>query len=325
MLDATLFINQINDLAASREKFFFLIDFEKENFLIRTPETLREKKDVFFRFPNGKFPVSSREVHAEPVLFHTMPPFSVYAEKFQKVKHHLLRGDTYLLNLSMKIPVEQSGTLEDVFYKAHAPYKVYMPGKFVCFSPETFVKIKGNYIYTYPMKGTSAVKEDLHGDKLMHNKKELFEHYTIVDLLRNDLAMVATQVEVVRFRYPEKIITYRGKIWQTSSEIRGRLPDDWKEKWGNILWKILPAGSVSGAPKIRTLEIIGDAEGESRGFYTGIAGFFDGENLETAVLIRFIEEENGKYYYRSGGGITHHSKAIDEYNEIQNKIYIPIA
>lgn len=92
---------------------------------------------------------------------------------------------------------------------------------------------------------------------------------------------------------------------------------------GDILFDMLPAGSVSGAPKSSTLRIIREAEGEPRGYYTGVFGYFDGQTLDSAVLIRFIEEEQGRMYFRSGGGITAYSDCRSEYEEVIEKVYLP--
>jgi len=91
------------------------------------------------------------------------------------------------------------------------------------------------------------------------------------------------------------------------------------------LMKLLPAGSISGAPKPSTLQIINDAEGYERGYYTGIMGYFDGQNFESAVMIRYIENENGKFVFKSGGGITTKSDVQSEYQEIIDKVYLPFA
>ena len=87
---------------------------------------------------------------------------------------------------------------------------------------------------------------------------------------------------------------------------------------------MLPAGYVSGAPKPATLDIIREAESEPRGYYTGIFGYYDGKELDTAVMIRFIEQFDGRYYFRSGGGITAYSDCESEYKEVLSKIYLPI-
>ena len=137
--------------------------------------------------------------------------------------------------------------------------------------------------------------------------------------------MVASNVEVTKFRYIESIQTHNGRLLQVSSEIMGVLPANYPEHIGDILFTLLPAGSVSGAPKTKTLEIIRNAEKQKRGYYTGICGIFDGRNLDSAVMIRFIENKNNNLQFRSGGGITFQSDVIHEYNELVDKVYVPIA
>ena len=109
-----------------------------------------------------------------------------------------------------------------------------------------------------------------------------------------------------------------------SSEISGKLKPEFQNKIGSVMKSLLPAGSILGAPKPKTLEIIQEAENYDRGFYTGVCGWFDGKNLDSCVMIRFIEKECGKLYFKSGGGITHLSNFTDEYQEMKNKIYVPI-
>ena len=169
------------------------------------------------------------------------------------------------------------------------------------------------------MKGTIDATLPDAENRLLQNHKETCEHYTIVDLIRNDLNIVATRVQVKRFRYVEKIHTSQGEILQTSSEISG-----WQNELGTLLFKLLPAGSISGAPKAATQKLIRQAEGLPRGYYSGVFGYFDGQTLDSAVLIRFIEKVDNRYYFRSGGGITVNSQAKEEYQEILEKIYLPI-
>jgi para-aminobenzoate synthetase component 1 len=109
-----------------------------------------------------------------------------------------------------------------------------------------------------------------------------------------------------------------------SSKITGNLPENYAAKIGDILFSMLPAGSISGAPKKKTVEIIREAENYDRGFYTGIFGFFDGKNLDSCVLIRFIENQNDRLVYKSGGGITFMSRAETEYQEMLKKVYVPV-
>jgi para-aminobenzoate synthetase component 1 len=105
-----------------------------------------------------------------------------------------------------------------------------------------------------------------------------------------------------------------------SSKIEGTLPNNYNEIIGDIIFDLLPAGSVSGAPKNKTKEIIARAEQVERGYYTGVAGYFDGTNLDSCVLIRYLQENN---IYRSGGGITAQSNVLNEYEEMINKVYVP--
>src|SRR5690606_6866814 len=126
--------------------------------------------------------------------------------------------------------------------------------------PETFVKIQDGMIYSYPMKGTIDASVENAEEKILNDPKEKAEHYTIVDLIRNDLSKVAKKVSVPKFRYLEEIKTNQKTLLQVSSEVRGELPDNFHEKLGDIFDALLPAGSISGAPKDKTVEIILEAE-----------------------------------------------------------------
>lgn len=174
------------------------------------------------------------------------------------------------------------------------------------------------------MKGTIDAGLPDAGKSILENEKESREHNTIVDLIRNDLSMITEKVRVTNFRYITKIKTHKNELLQVSSEITGKLPPDWKNNFGNLLLKLLPAGSVSGAPKQKTLEIIRETEGQKRGYYTGVFGIFDGESLDSAVMIRYIEKTVDGYRYRSGGGITALSVEEEEYTELIDKIYVPV-
>ena len=108
-----------------------------------------------------------------------------------------------------------------------------------------------------------------------------------------------------------------------SSEIVGELPESFNQNIGDIIFSMLPAGSISGAPKKKTIEVIKQAENYDRGYYTGICGIFDGENVDSGVMIRYVEQTNDGLIYKSGGGITAKSKLDEEYQELMDKIYIP--
>lgn len=158
----------------------------------------------------------------------------------------------------------------------------------------------------------------------MEDEKEAAEHATIVDLIRNDLSQVATDVRVDRYRFIDLLHTNKGDILQTSSEISGKLPDDYQQHIGDILATQLPAGSITGAPKDKTCAIIHEAEAYDRGFYTGIMGIYEDGELNSAVMIRFIEQTEQGKVFKAGGGITSKSDCHKEYEEVIQKVYLPI-
>ena len=302
-----------------------MIDFEVRRAVV-IPLTELAAQGISVEFKGKKYgmdiqPISTRkqEVATCPIEEDT------YRNAFQQVQDGIQAGNSYLLNLTFPTEVHTDYTLEDIFTAAQAAYKVYCQDKFVFFSPESFIRIADNKIYSYPMKGTIDATLPNALQELIDSPKELYEHYTIVDLIRNDLALVSADVTVEKFRYHELIETASGhKIYQTSSIIRGELEESWKDHIGEMLQKLLPAGSISGAPKAKTLEIIHAAELDDRGFYSGVTGIFDGDSLDSCVNIRFIEQKGqGRYTYRSGGGITCNSNCQDEYNELITKVYVP--
>ena len=138
-------------------------------------------------------------------------------------------------------------------------YKLWLKDRFVCFSPEIFVRIEKGKIKSFPMKGTIDATLPDAEQLLMQDTKEAAEHATIVDLIRNDLSMVSEHVEVTSYRYIDRLQTNKGPILQTSSEICGTLPEDYTAHLGDIIFRLLPAGSITGAPKPKTVEIIAQA------------------------------------------------------------------
>lgn len=289
------------------------------------------KKDAAIRTPPDASDAEYRQVGAQGATppasgfhFELSPvPYDRYAQAFSLVRENILHGNSFLLNLTFPTQIDTDLTLEQVFQRSRAPYKLLFKNRFVLFSPETFIRIRDGFIFSYPMKGTIDAAIPQAEKTIMNNEKELWEHNTIVDLIRNDLSMVARDVEVTKYRYIDRVKTHKNELLQVSSEIRGRLNGDWKGRLGEILLQLLPAGSISGAPKKKTLEIIAQAEGAKRGYFTGIFGIFDGATLDSGVMIRYIERTSGGLQFRSGGGITGHSEAQQEYNEMIDKVYVP--
>ena len=315
-------IDQINYFGLSRTPFFLITDFLGKSVILHTIDSL--PNNIHFQFPNFRTKYQDLSLIIPKIT--TILPLSLdsYKDKFMKFQQYLHRGDTYLANLTVSTPININSNLRSFYSHSKAPYKVLVDNKFTLFSPEKFISIKDNIISTNPMKGTIDGAIPNGEAIILSSPKEAAEHATIVDLLRNDLSIVSKNVTVNRYRYCEKIKRESSDLIQVSSEISGELTDNWHEKLGNIISKLLPAGSVSGAPKNRTTEIISDTEKEERGFYTGISLFYDGECVDSCVNIRFIEQVDNHYFYRSGGGITAQSNLNDEYQEIIEKIYVPI-
>jgi len=299
----------------------FLIDFEKNHFIIEDIDS----DEFMFSFENIKN-YNPKKIDKKWYIKKYPLRFSEYKIAFNKVIEEIKKGNTYLLNLTFPTKIETNLTLEEIFHKADAKFKLKYKDKFICFSPERFIKIENNKIYTYPMKGTIDANIPNAKEKILNNQKELAEHTMVVDLLRNDLGMIAKNIRVTKFRYIDKIKAGNKELFQVSSEIVGDMPKNWVNYYKEILCKLLPAGSISGTPKKKTLDIIKDVENYDRGFYTGVFGIIDEKRgfLDSAVIIRYIENQNGKLVYKSGGGITLDSDIKSEYQELIDKVYLPL-
>lgn len=377
-------IDKINRLASQDEPFLFVINYQGDKAFIRQLSDINPEECLFDFEGRGNFSdeMKNNSEKIAEISWQIAPPlYEDYERSFDIVKNNIMAGNSYLTNLTCKVPVNCNLSLEDIFNQAKGKYKLLLRRKrnqaedkaqqkeeeeeaqnkadkkeenieeisnpFVCFSPETFVRIKYGRIYSYPMKGTLDASLPDAEKQLMEDRKEAAEHATIVDLIRNDLSRVAENVRVDKYRYIDVLHTNKGDILQTSSEISGSLPEDYRQHLGEILDTKLPAGSITGAPKDKTMQIIHEAEGYDRGFYTGIMGIYDQGELNSAVMIRFIEEENSpvdfeadgeknfkanegkepkesrELYFKAGGGITSKSDCRREYEEVIQKIYLP--
>ena len=314
-------IDRMNELGASGTPFVFIIDYEFEKPLLFD---FNNSIDLLWQTPElsnyhpGIVPPVNLQWSVYPI------EFQEYKKAFSLVQDHIHKGDTYLLNLTMPGKVETNLSLEEIFQLSDAPYKIWLRNQFVCFSPEIFARIKDGFISSYPMKGTIDANIENAEQQLLNDEKEVAEHHTIVDLIRNDLSIVASDVNVEKFMYIDRIHTNTGDLLQMSSHISGKLSKNYQQSIGSIIGKLLPAGSICGAPKARTVEIIKSAESYTRGYYSGIFGVFDGKNLDSCVLIRYLEQDQNQLTFKSGGGITFLSDCKSEYNELIQKIYVPI-
>ncbi|WP_434235599.1 aminodeoxychorismate synthase component I [Aliarcobacter cryaerophilus] len=315
----TNFQDILNKFGSLKEPFLFLISYDLKKTYIEKLQNLSQ---------NIKFEIDNKNIkNIKDYSLKKYPiSFDEYKKKFDLIQDEIKNGNSYLLNLTAQTKIDTNLNLDDIYEASSSLLKLRVKLDdldFVCFSPEKFIDIKDNKIYTYPMKGTIDTNLTDAKNILLNNKKELAEHTMVVDLLRNDLGKVANNIKVEEFRTFSKIVTKDRELFQTSSIISGDLQNNWQEKIGDILSNILPAGSITGTPKKSTIEILKNIENYDRGFYSGIFGIFDGINLQSFVLIRFIENINNELFYKSGGGITSDSIAKEEYEELLNKVYLP--
>lgn len=314
---------KMNIMGSRGVPFLFMIDFACLE-PIAIPLNEAAEQGILFDVRGFINYDSEPTSNMKALIFEKFPvDFAQYRKAFEIAMESLRFGNSYLLNLTFATPVRINRSLKEIFMLSKAPYRILSDDRFVVFSPECFIRIAGNTIRSFPMKGT--IDAGLHdaSNILLSDRKEMAEHNTIVDLIRNDLSMVSSAVRVERFRYLEEIKTNQKHLLQASSEIAGKLTSDWPSKIGTILQTLLPAGSISGAPKTMTIDIIKKAEPIKRGFYTGVFGIFDGETLDSAVMIRYIKQEGEDLFFHSGGGITINSNAGSEYNEMIDKVYVP--
>ena len=307
----------LNNLGRNREAFLFICDYKAENLKVIPMDKLANE-DVEFSIDENYI----YKKHAKS--FQKFPAdFLEYEKKFNKVIEKIKAGETYLLNLTQPTKIHSDLSLKEIYDYANAHYKLRYKDEFVCFSPEKFIQISGKKIHTFPMKGTIDASITDAKEKILNNQKEMAEHVMVVDLLRNDLSIVAKGVKVEEFRYVQELQAGDKKLLQVSSHISGDIGEEWHERVGDILKALLPAGSISGAPKKSTVEIIQQSEDYERGYFSGVFGVYDGEKLDSGVMIRFVQKDEKGYIYKSGGGITLDSNAKLEYNELLDKIYLP--
>ncbi len=309
--------DDLNSFGAKREPFLFIVDFKAQNIIVSALCEL-EANDIEFCIDEDYI----AKEHVDFLDKHALS-FSEYKKKFDFVIEKIKAGETYLLNLTQPSFIKTPLSLKEIFGCANAHYKLRYKDEFVCFSPEKFIQIEGSKISTFPMKGTIDASMPNAKESILVNQKEMAEHVMVVDLLRNDLSIVAKEVRVEDFRYITEIEAGAKKLLHVSSHISGDIGDDWHKRIGDILSALLPAGSISGAPKRSTLEIINMVEGYEREFFSGVFGVYDGKTLDSAVMIRFVQKTEGGYIYKSGGGITLDSDAMSEYGELLDKVYLP--
>lgn len=337
-VSSSILFSLMDEYSSSHRPFLFAIDYEcEEAYFVENPLQTDELEFSVHGVGNATA-LSDPNVAYEFVSFPESP--ESYKKRFEVINKAELHGNSFLANLTVRTPVHCTLTLGEIYKYAKAPFKLHIPQRFVCYSPEPFIHIsQEGRIASFPMKGTIDATLPDAAETLRNDYKERSEHYTIVDLIRNDLSRVAKHVRVDRFAYMDRIVTTDSEILQMSSEISGQLEQGQLQSLGSVLKELLPAGSISGAPKEATCAAIREAETGKRGFYSGVFGYYDGKELDSAVMIRFIEQSDPSmseaeaarkstrdipmFQFRSGGGITIHSDCKSEYDEVIQKVYLP--
>jgi len=251
-----------------------------------------------------------------------------YCGMVERAKKYIREGDIFQVVLSNRFSAELEGSLLDVYRVLRttnpSPYMFYFASDDVEIagaSPETLVKLEGDKVRTFPLAGTRPRGENMDEDvrlerELLADEKELAEHNMLVDLGRNDLGKVCRfgSVEVERYMDVQRF----SHVMHIGSEVVGTIRED---KGGiDAIGAVLPAGTLSGAPKIRACEIIHELEQNKRGIYGGAIGYLDFTgNMDTCIAIRIAYKKNGKVFVRSGGGIVADSVPEMEYQESCNK------
>ncbi|MBR6480602.1 MAG: anthranilate synthase component I family protein, partial [Thermoguttaceae bacterium] len=243
-------------------------------------------------------------------------------------RHSIYEGDIFQAVLSNRLTAEAEGSLLDTYrllrMKNPSPYMFYVSSDNVEIagsSPETLVKLEDGVLHTFPLAGTRPRGNNPAEDKaleeaLLADPKELAEHNMLVDLGRNDLGRLSQfgTVEVEKYLSIERY----SHVMHIGSTVRGRIRPD--KDAVDAIAAVLPAGTLSGAPKIRACEIINELEGCKRGIYGGAIGYIDFTgNMDTCIAIRLAFKKNGKVFIRSGAGIVADSVPEREYQECLNK------
>ena len=251
-----------------------------------------------------------------------------YCNMVEKAKHYIKEGDIFQIVLSNRLSAPFEGSLLNAYRMLRtinpSPYMFYFSGTDVEVagaSPETLVKLEDGVLHTFPLAGTrprgkTDAEDKALEEELLKDEKELAEHNMLVDLGRNDLGRVSKfgTVEVEKLRSVE----HYSHVMHIGSTVRGEIRDDLDAL--DAISAVLPAGTLSGAPKIRACQLIGELENNKRGIYGGAIGYIDFTgNMDTCIAIRIAYKKNGKVFVRSGAGIVADSVPETEYQECINK------
>lgn len=200
-------VRRMNEWGKERRPFVFVIDYKQERSLVEEPEGIDPSVCLYDFCGVTNAGGSAFAPYTQDIRWQAFPESeSRFAGAFEVVRRNLLAGNSFLVNLTRKVPIDTNLSLEEMFHRSRAPYRLWLRGRFVCFSPEIFVRIRGGNIFAYPMKGTIDAALPDAQQALREDEKEAAEHATVVDLLRNDLSMYATGVTVFRYRYFDRLV-----------------------------------------------------------------------------------------------------------------------
>jgi anthranilate synthase component 1 len=251
-----------------------------------------------------------------------------FCDMVERAKGYIREGDIFQIVLSNRLSAPFEGSLLNTYRVLRtinpSPYMFYFSGTDVEVagaSPETLVKLEDGILHTFPLAGTRPRGRTVEEDKLLENElladeKELAEHNMLVDLGRNDLGKISKfgTVQVEKLHSIERF----SHVMHIGSTVRGEIAEDRDAL--DAIEAVLPAGTLSGAPKIRACQLIGELENNKRGIYGGAVGYIDfAGNMDTCIAIRIVYKKNGKVFVRSGAGIVADSQPEKEFEECLNK------
>lgn len=311
---------------SNMQKVFIIINIAVDNLTENYKKACDELKEISELIINGK----SHKSEPLKLKSEIKPLFTKveYCSMVEKAKKYIYDGDIFQVVLSNRLEAEAEGSLFDTYRilrtENPSPYMFYFSSDDVEIagaSPETLVRLDNGVLHTYPLAGTrprgKSENEDLALKyDLLSDEKELAEHNMLVDLGRNDIGRISKIGTVEVDKYME--VQYFSKVMHIGSSVKGELADD-KDAL-DAVDSILPAGTLSGAPKLRACEIINELENNKRGIYCGAIGYLDfSGNLDVCIAIRLAVKKNGKLFIRSGAGIVADSVPEKEYQECINK------
>ena len=309
-----------------KQKIIIIVNMKTDDLENNYKKACSELIEIADLIKNGK----KAEIEPLELKSDFKPAFSRerYCDMVDKAKEYIREGDIFQVVLSNRIEADISGSLFDTYRVLRttnpSPYMFYFSSNDIEIagaSPETLVKLNDNKLYTFPLAGTrprgKTEEEDLELEKdLLSDEKELAEHNMLVDLGRNDIGRIAEigSVNVDKYLSIERF----SHVMHIGSTVTGTLRSDLDSL--SAIDSILPAGTLSGAPKIRACEIINELEDNKRGIYGGAIGYVDlSGNLDTCISIRIAFARNNKVFIRSGAGIVADSVPDKEFEECLNK------